>query len=127
MACRDGEWPWRLRRRALPGIVYNQSTHTGTIATTCYAWNNTAFYSYMTEGDIYFGSNVRLANSIGSNCVYGQDLQTAATHEWGHVFGMAHETSGSAEVMYPSRPWCTLRRHLGNGDWHGMKNLYGLR
>jgi hypothetical protein len=103
--------------------VFNQSTHLGTIAYTCWAFNG---YS-MTEGDIYFGSNVDFWNSLPSPCYYAQDLQTAATHEWGHVFGMAHETSGPDEVMYPRRGWCTLRRHLGNGDFFGMALIYGYR
>jgi Matrixin len=106
--------------------VYNQSTHMGTLASTCYAWDPKN-PGNMVEDDTYFGSNVHLANSLPSKCTHAEDLQTAATHEYGHVFGLDHETSGPDEVMYPKRPWCTPRRHLGNGDWHGMKNLYGFR
>lgn len=96
------------------------------LAVTCYTWNG-APVQLMDEADIYFGSNVGIVNSFPSNCTWSFDLQTVATHEWGHVFGLAHETSGTHEVMYPYVQPCHLRRHLGNGDWHGMAHLYGFR
>jgi hypothetical protein len=49
-------------------------------------------------------------------------------HEWGHAFALAQETSGEWETMYPRVDRCsTYWRTLGNGDWNGMKQLYGLR
>jgi matrixin len=102
---------------------FNQSTHTGTIGSTCWIGSN----NHMIETDIYLGSNVRLADTVDpANCNYAQDLQTLATHEWGHAFGLAHVTNSadSAEVMYPTRGWCELRRHLGEGDYNGMLALY---
>jgi Matrixin len=105
---------------------YNQSTHVGTLALTCIERGSFNGMATITEADIYLGSNVDMVDSLPSNCTYQEDLQTIVTHEWGHAFGLAHESSGAAEVMYPTRPWCTLRRHLGNGDWTGMASLYGL-
>ena len=104
---------------------YNQSTHVGTLALTCIEHGSFNGMATITEADIYLGSNVYLVDSLPSNCTYQEDLQTIVTHEWGHAFGLAHESSGPDEVMYPTRPWCTLRRHLGNGDWVGIASLYG--
>lgn len=82
----------------------------------------------MQETDIYFGSNVGLADSPSCAVQSEYDLQSVATHEWGHAFGMAHETSGQWETMYPYVNPCSYYwRSLGNGDWHGMEALYGLR
>jgi matrixin len=47
-----------------------------------------------------------------------------STHEWGHAFGLAHETSGADQVMYPYKNPCELRRHLGKGDYAGMNAMY---
>ncbi len=104
---------------------YNQSTHMGTLALTCIEHGSFNGMSTLTEADIYLGSNVDMVDSF-SNCRYQEDLQTIVTHEWGHAFGLAHESSGPDEVMYPTRPWCQLRRHLGNGDYVGIDSLYGL-
>jgi hypothetical protein len=104
---------------------YNQSTHLGTLALTCIEHGSFNGMQTITEADIYLGSNVGMVDSFPSNCTYQEDLQSIVTHEWGHAFGLAHETTESAEVMYPTRAWCTLRRHLGLGDWNGMASLYG--
>jgi hypothetical protein len=105
--------------------AYNQSTHTGFVADTCTENGSFNGMETITEADIYLGSNVDMVDSFPSNCTFQEDLQTEVTHEWGHAFGLAHESSGADEVMYPRRPWCTLRRHLGGGDWTGMASLYG--
>lgn len=106
----------------LDSSQYNQGTHTGTLAVTCWI----AYGSYMSEADTYLGSNVGLTDSLPSDCTFQEDLETIMTHEWGHVYGLAHETSGSAEVMYPNRPWCQVRVHLGLGDYDGLSALYGF-
>lgn len=92
----------------------------GTLATTCLAASNGS----MTESDTYFGSNVGTVDSLPASCRNNYDLQSVSTHEWGHAFGLAHETGGTAEVMYPFMAPCTLRRHLGKGDYDGMNALY---
>jgi hypothetical protein len=95
----------------------------GTLAVTCVdAYVTTG---KMIEADIYIGSNVGIVDTLPSGCFASYDLQGTVTHEWGHAFGMAHESSGPAETMYPYEPSCsTSWRTLGNGDWHGMDNLY---
>lgn len=104
------------------------SSAAGTEAVTCVTWNSGSLA--MIEADIYLGSNVGMVDSLPSNCSSAGDsdldLQTIVTHEWGHAYGLAHETSGPDEVMYPYKSYCQLRRHLGEGDYNGMSSLYGI-
>lgn len=99
------------------GSAYSANT----LAETCYTWSG----SYMTEADIYIGSNMGIVDSYPSPCSNKYDLQSVVTHEWGHAFGLAHETSGPDEVMYEIKYACQYRRHLGEGDYIGMNSLYG--
>lgn len=104
------------------------SSASGTQAVTCTTWNSSSLA--MIEADIYLGSNVGMVDSLPSNCssagLADLDLQTIVTHEWGHSYGLAHETSGPDEVMYPNKSYCQLRRHLGEGDYDGMASIYGM-
>jgi hypothetical protein len=104
------------------------SSAAGTEAVTCVTWNSGSLA--MIEADIYVGSNVGMVDTLPSNCASAGDLdldlQTIVTHEWGHAYGLAHETSGPDEVMYPFKNYCQLRRHLGEGDYDGMASLYGI-
>ncbi len=89
------------------------------LAQTCTSYDN----GIAIETDTYFGSNVGLVTSCPSS---GDkyDLESLATHEWGHSFGLDHAT-GVNEVMYPEAMPCpAVRRHLGLGDWNGMDTLY---
>lgn len=98
-------------------------TVSGPLAETCWAYDTSSNPGQMKEADTYFGSNVGLVNVCGS----GFDLQSVATHEWGHAYGLGHETSGHDEVMYPFAPTCpNVRRNLGQGDYDGMIFLYGF-
>ena len=96
-----------------------------TLALTCWAWNDGS--AFTTEADTYLGSNRGIVTSFSPFCSGKYDLETVMTHEWGHSYGLHHETSGPDEVMYPYSPVCGLRRHLGWGDYAGMVHLYGLR
>lgn len=100
------------------------SSASGTEAVTC--WTSNSSTRAMTEADIYIGSNVGMVDALPANCSSSLDLQTIVTHEWGHAYGLAHETSGPDEVMYPTKSYCQVRRHLGEGDYNGMASLYGL-
>lgn len=95
------------------------------LAVTC--WDALLSVRSPIETDIYFGSNVGLVDTFPPTCTRSFDLQSVATHEWGHAFGLAHETSGPDEVMFPTSRPCKLRRHLGEGDYLGMQTLYGFR
>jgi hypothetical protein len=97
----------------------------GTDAITLTTWNTNS--QAMIESDMYIGSNRGIVDTLPANCSGKLDLQTIVTHEWGHSYGLAHETSGPDEVMFPNKPYCQpgLRRHLGEGDYDGMAALYG--
>ena len=101
------------------------STAPNTLALTCWAWPPGS--SFTSEADTYLGSNRNLVTSFSPYCTSSFDMETIMTHEWGHSYGLAHETSGPDEVMYPYAPKCGLRRHLGAGDYAGMANLYGTK
>jgi Matrixin len=101
------------------------TNHSSTLAYTCYHWHTNANgYPAMDEADTYLGSNRSIVDSFPQNCSNKYDLQSVMTHEWGHAYGLAHETSGADEVMYPTKFSCNDRRHLGSGDYSGMASLY---
>jgi hypothetical protein len=101
------------------------SNHSSTLALTCYEWHTNANgYPVMTEADTYLGSNRNIVDSFPANCSNRYDLQSIMTHEWGHAYGLAHETGGVDEVMYPTKFSCNNRRHLGSGDYTAMAVLY---
>src|SRR5262249_28799684 len=101
------------------------SSHPNTLAVTCFAWKTDSNGTEaMVEADTYIGSNRHMVDKFPSRCTNSFDLQSTMTHEFGHAFGMDHETSGTHEVMYPFESPCALRRHLGGGDRSGMAGLY---
>lgn len=54
------------------------------------------------------------------------DLQSVATHEAGHAFGLAHVAQASGQAMRPTSNYCdTAARKLGAGDALGMQVVYG--
>lgn len=100
-----------------------------TLATTCI--NIGTFVNganQIKEADTALGNNRDLVDTVPATCTNtnpSYDLQSVMTHEWGHAFGLAHETGGVDEVMYPTATPCAQRRHLGEGDWNGMLGMYG--
>ena len=108
-----------LTRDSQNTVSFGPFNNTSTLAVTC------DWYSGATilETDTYFGSNVGLVTSCPSSGAK-YDLETVATHEWGHSYGLDHATDVD-EVMYPTvMPCPSVRRHLGLGDWNGMDALY---
>lgn len=89
-----------------------------------------------TGADISFGRFAPLYTGLLPGCFAGgedppavYDLQGAATHEWGHVYGLGHvsEQKHPYLTMSPIFPNCsTETRTLGLGGWLGMLTKYGL-
>jgi hypothetical protein len=95
---------------------------TGIFAITC---RGTIGGNQISEADTKYNPSSGIVDNLPSGCTNSTDLQSVATHEWGHAFGLSHETSGSHEVMWPTQGPCRLRRHLGKGDYNGMAAMYG--
>jgi hypothetical protein len=93
---------------------------------TCYWWNGK---QNMVEADMRLDPSRRTVLHYPARCNFKFDLQSLATHEWGHAFGLLHPGPGHARLtMAHLLPPCsTAPRTLGLGDWRGMRRLYGLR
>jgi hypothetical protein len=102
------------------------SAEADTLALTCFEYD-TGGNNFAIEADTYLGSNRGLATSFSPLCTDSYDLESVMTHEWGHAYGLDHESSGPDEVMYDFQTACAVRRHLGQGDYAGMANLYGVK
>lgn len=92
---------------------------------TCYWWNGRR---NMVEADMRLDPGSRTVLSLPSNCTDKFDVQSLATHEWGHAYGLSHPGTGHANLtMAHLLPPCSKApRTLGLGDWRGMRKLYGL-
>ena len=94
------------------------------LALTCTSQHNSAAQ----EADTGFAQNPgRIVTSLTASCSNQYDLESVATHEWGHSFGLDDLYSSNATnlVMYGYKTPCVARRHLGSGDYSGMDLLYG--
>jgi hypothetical protein len=79
----------------------------------------TQFAGQIIKADIAFNPNVQF-NTGGSGGT-GQDMQTVATHEMGHFFGLDHSAITRA-VMYPFAP--DVLTTLSYDDVAGISSLY---
>ena len=77
----------------------------------------TKFVGQIIDGDILFNPSTQFSTGGGS----GQDLQTVATHEIGHFFGLEHSGVVRA-IMFPFAP--DVQTTLGYDDVAGISNLY---
>ena len=77
----------------------------------------TQFAGQIIKGDIAFNPSTQFDTGGGS----GQNMQTVATHEIGHFFGLDHSAVVRA-VMYPFAP--DLLTTLGYDDVAGISSLY---
>ncbi len=95
-----------------------------TLGTTCFAFR-TSGAGHMIEADILIASNRNVYANLPSPCGYRYfDLQSVATHEWGHAYGLAH-SGGRDLTMYPAARACNYSmRTLGRGDITGLSTLY---
>jgi len=94
---------------------------------TCYWWNRDN--KNMIAADMRLDPGSRTVLRYPANCRNKFDLQSLATHEWGHAYGLLHPGAGHAKLtMAHLLPPCSKApRTLGLGDWRGMRKLYGLR
>ena len=77
----------------------------------------TRFVGQIVDADILFNPATQFNTGGGT----GQDLQTVATHEIGHFFGLEH-TGVVRAIMFPFAP--DVETALGYDDVAGISNLY---
>jgi hypothetical protein len=94
---------------------------------TCYWWARDS--KNMIAADMRLDPGSRTVLKYPASCRNKFDLQSLATHEWGHAYGLLHPGSGHAKLtMAHLLPPCSKApRTLGLGDWRGLRKLYGLR
>lgn len=100
----------------------------GTVATTC-SWSRPVHGGpdRLLEADVRFNTHDHaFTDHPSGDCTGAYDLLSVATHEAGHVFGLAHAGSGHENLtMYASSFACsTDARTLGKGDVLGLRSLY---
>lgn len=90
---------------------------------TCYWWGNGGS---MIAFDTRLQSSADMVIHLPKGCRNRWDLQSVATHEFGHAIGLGH-VSNASQTMHGVAPACsTAPRTLGRGDRLGLQRLYGL-
>ncbi len=93
----------------------------GLLGWTCYWWNGK---NKMIAADMRLSTSSTVVTKIPAGCTRSYDLQSLATHEWGHAWGLGHVSNPNL-TMHHFLPACsTAFRTLGWGDIKGMRTLY---
>jgi hypothetical protein len=96
-----------------------------TLAITC-AWYDGD--NHATEADIRFNkTRAWFALSVPSGCSNRDGIEQVATHEFGHVFGLAHVSQSLHPELTMSpiaSPCSNNKATLGLGDINGLRALY---
>ena len=98
----------------------------GLLGWTCYWYDGTG---RMMAADMVLDNGPDLATHLPADCMNQWDFEGTVTHEWGHVYGLAHTGSGhpNLTMQHLLKPCSTYARTLGLGDWLGMNTMYGHR
>lgn len=98
----------------------------GLLGWTCYWWLSTGT---MGAADVMLAKGKQLTTHLPRHCHDRWDLEGVVTHEFGHVYGLAHTGPGHTHLTMEHRtaPCSTYARTLGLGDWLGMRTMYGVR
>lgn len=82
---------------------------------------------WLKEADVRFNTtDFTFTNNPAAGCTDAYDIRSVATHEAGHVFGLAHVGPGhEGQTMFTNSFACTTAaRTLGRGDVLGLRALY---
>ncbi|HEY5926448.1 MAG TPA: matrixin family metalloprotease [Kofleriaceae bacterium] len=93
-------------------------------AYTCWYWDSTGT---LIEADIKFRSaeNWITTTSIPAGCTGRLHLESVATHEFGHVFGLLHPSGNHPALTMQAGGTCSASKAtLGLGDVRGLRQLY---
>jgi predicted outer membrane repeat protein len=103
-------------------IFFREESNGNTYGQTYVWWNGS---NQLIEADmIFYGGSVTFFNNSSACSGTAVYLQDAATHEFGHAFGLGH-SDVSGGTMYPTLNWCsTYVRTLEPDDIAGILALY---
>jgi hypothetical protein len=98
----------------------------GFLGWTCYWYDGTG---RMIAADMVLDNGPDLVTHLPAGCMNKWDFEGTVTHEWGHVYGLAHTGPGhpNLTMQHLLKPCSTYARTLGLGDWLGMNTMYGHR
>lgn len=103
--------------------IFFRNTSNGGIIAQTYWWSDAN--NHMIDADIVFYDGGFTFFTGTTGCSGGVYIEDTATHELGHLLGMAHSAVPTA-TMYPSMSWCsTDLRTLDPDDQSGIEALYG--
>lgn len=94
----------------------------GLLGWTCYWWGGN---NHMIGTDMRLSPSKKVVLRYPSGCSQKYDLQSLATHEWGHAWGLDHVANRNLTMHHFLPPCATSFRTLGLGDFRGMRKLYG--
>jgi len=98
----------------------------GMLGWTCYWWS-TSGGQPLIAADMKISPRDAVVLGYSRSCSNKYDLQSIATHEWGHAWGLGHVRNPNLTMHHFLTPCSYKLRTLGLGDFRGMKRLYGLR
>jgi hypothetical protein len=102
-------------------IFFRDSTGAGMIAET-YAWYDSN--GSLSDADTVFYDGGFQFYTGTSGCSGGMYIEDIATHEFGHILGLAHSSVTEA-TMYYGIGYCSMEwRTLANDDLQGVEALY---
>jgi predicted Zn-dependent protease len=91
-------------------------------------WNPTLNPYEIDNATIKFDSNERWSYIICDECENKKyDIQEVATHEIGHLSGLAHSEDPIDTMYYKSNHGDILRRILSDGDQQAFKSVYNIQ
>lgn len=93
---------------------------------TCFWWDSSGA---MVAADMRISDSPAVVTSVPKGCRNRFDLQSIATHEWGHAFGLGHVSASNRNLtMPPLLISCSGdQRTLGLGDYKGIEALYAAQ
>jgi hypothetical protein len=102
-------------------VLFRSDVGPGVIAET-FAWYNSN--GRITDADVVFYDGGFQFFAGDSGCSGGMYIQDVATHEFGHVLGLAHSPLTDATMYYGIGYCSTSQRTLSDDDLAGIEALY---
>lgn len=100
-------------------LYYTPLSNNSILATTYYDYNGDEFESFYVE----FNSNKAWSTASGGE-VGKFDVQSIATHEFGHGLGLGHSAVGEATMVSGYTTNAIWKRSLHSDDINGIKAIY---